>query len=122
VTLPGVVKEFEQVRATQVTADGRNFCVDEVLWVWDRDIGGSDQVVRALDCSRWMGSPGVVVAKRWSACRDARGDDVLGCIAEYIAATDPPVVACGNPEPMAMGKPVRVPVRDPGEKFDSSVV
>jgi hypothetical protein len=51
-----------------------------------------------------------------------RGDDVLGCIAEYIAATDPPVVACGNPEPMAMGKPVRVPVRDPGEKFDSSVV
>ncbi len=42
--------------------------------------------------------------------------------ATQITATDPPVAACGNPEPMAMDKPVRVPVRDPGEKFDSSVV
>lgn len=48
VTLPSVVKELEQLRPTQETADGRKFRVDEVLLVWDRGIRGSDEVVREL--------------------------------------------------------------------------
>src|SRR3954453_21222125 len=47
-TLPGVVKELEQLRSTQETPDGREFRVDEVVLVWDRGIGGSDEVVREL--------------------------------------------------------------------------
>lgn len=47
-TLPGVVKELEQLRSTQKTPGGREFRVDEVLLVWDRGIGGSDEVVRDL--------------------------------------------------------------------------
>jgi len=47
-TLPGVVKELEQLRSTQKTRDGREFRVDEVLLVWDRGIRGSDEVVREL--------------------------------------------------------------------------
>ena len=48
VTLPGVVKELEQLRSTQETPDGRKFRVDEVLLVWDRGIRGSEKVVREL--------------------------------------------------------------------------
>ncbi|WP_231639442.1 glycosyltransferase [Mycobacterium sp. Marseille-P9652] len=48
VTLPGVVKELEQLRSTQKTAEGRSFRVDEVLLVWDRGIAGSGEVVRKL--------------------------------------------------------------------------
>jgi polyisoprenyl-phosphate glycosyltransferase len=47
-TLPTVVKELEQLRSTQKTPDGREFRVDEVLLVWDRDVGGSEEVVRVL--------------------------------------------------------------------------
>lgn len=47
-TLPSVVKELEQLRSTQETADGRKFRVDEVLLVWDRGIRSSDEVVREL--------------------------------------------------------------------------
>jgi polyisoprenyl-phosphate glycosyltransferase len=47
-TLPGVVKELEQLRSTQETPEGRRFSVDEVLLVWDRGIRGSDEVVREL--------------------------------------------------------------------------
>jgi glycosyltransferase involved in cell wall biosynthesis len=45
-TLPGLVKELEQLRSTQTTPDGREFRVDEVLLVWDGGISGSDAVVR----------------------------------------------------------------------------
>ncbi|WP_241011024.1 glycosyltransferase [Mycobacterium camsae] len=48
VTLPDVVKELEQLRSTQETPAGRRFRVDEVLLVWDRGIGGSQEVVRQL--------------------------------------------------------------------------
>lgn len=48
VTLPGVVKELEQLRSTQETADGRKFRVDEVLLVWDRGVRGSAEAVREL--------------------------------------------------------------------------
>lgn len=48
VTLPGVVKELEQLRSTQKTPDGREFRVDEVLLVWDRGMHGSEEVVREL--------------------------------------------------------------------------
>ena len=48
-TLPGVIKELEQLRSQQVTPDGRAFHVDEVLLVWDRGIRGSDEAVRELD-------------------------------------------------------------------------
>lgn len=48
VTLPGVVNELEQLRSTQETPDGREFRVDEVLLVWDRGIGGSEEAVREL--------------------------------------------------------------------------
>jgi polyisoprenyl-phosphate glycosyltransferase len=48
VTLPGVLKELEQLRSTQETPDGREFRVDEVLLVWDRGIRGSEEVVREL--------------------------------------------------------------------------
>lgn len=48
VTLPGVVKELEQLRSIQQTPDGRQFRVDEVLLVWDRGIRGSEKVVREL--------------------------------------------------------------------------
>jgi polyisoprenyl-phosphate glycosyltransferase len=47
-TLPGVVKELEQLRSPQETPEGRRFSVDEVLLVWDRGIRGSDEVVREL--------------------------------------------------------------------------
>jgi glycosyltransferase involved in cell wall biosynthesis len=47
-TLPGVLKELEQLRSPQETPDGRGFRVDEVLLVWDRGIRGSEQVVREL--------------------------------------------------------------------------
>jgi glycosyltransferase involved in cell wall biosynthesis len=47
-TLPGLVKELEQHRSLQKTRDGRKFRVDEVLLVWDRGIGGSEEVVRDL--------------------------------------------------------------------------
>jgi glycosyltransferase involved in cell wall biosynthesis len=47
-TLPGVVKELEQLRSPQETPDGREFRVDEVLLVWDRGVGGSEEVVREL--------------------------------------------------------------------------
>jgi polyisoprenyl-phosphate glycosyltransferase len=47
-TLPGVVKELEQLRSTQETSDGRKFRVHEVLLVWDRGIRGSDEAVREL--------------------------------------------------------------------------
>ena len=47
-TLPGVVKELEQLRSTQKTRDGREFRVDELLLVWDRGIRGSDEAVREL--------------------------------------------------------------------------
>jgi polyisoprenyl-phosphate glycosyltransferase len=46
--LPGVVKELEQLRSPQQTPDGREFRVDEVLLVWDRGIGDSEDVVREL--------------------------------------------------------------------------
>lgn len=48
VTLPGVIKELEQLRSIQETPQGRRFRVDEVLLVWDRGIGGSHEVVRQL--------------------------------------------------------------------------
>ncbi|WP_255413381.1 glycosyltransferase [Mycobacterium sp. 4858] len=48
VTLPGVVKELNQLRSTQKTPNGREFRVDEVLLVWDRGIRGSEEVVREL--------------------------------------------------------------------------
>lgn len=48
VTLPGVIKELEQLRSVQETPEGRRFRVDEVLLVWDRGIGGSHEVVRDL--------------------------------------------------------------------------
>jgi polyisoprenyl-phosphate glycosyltransferase len=55
VTLPGVVKELEQLRSTQETSDGRQFRVDEVLLVWDRGIRGSEEVVRELAaCDEWV--------------------------------------------------------------------
>ncbi|ORW91909.1 mannosyltransferase [Mycobacterium sp. IEC1808] len=47
-TLAGVVKELEQLRSPQKTPDGRQFCVGEVLLVWDRGIRGTDRVVREL--------------------------------------------------------------------------
>jgi glycosyltransferase involved in cell wall biosynthesis len=47
-TLPGVLKELEQLRTPQETPDGREFRVDEVLLVWDRGIHGSEDVVREL--------------------------------------------------------------------------
>lgn len=47
-TLPGLLKELEQLRSPQRTADGRRFRVDEVLLVWDRGIRGSEDVVREL--------------------------------------------------------------------------
>lgn len=48
VTLPGVIKELEQLRSTQETPEGRKFRVDEVLLVWDRGVGASHEVVREL--------------------------------------------------------------------------
>lgn len=47
-TLPGVLKELEQLRSPRETPDGRGFRVDEVLLVWDRGIRGSEEVVREL--------------------------------------------------------------------------
>lgn len=48
VTLPGLIKELQLLRSTQETPDGRRFRVDEVLLVWDRGIGSSQEVVRQL--------------------------------------------------------------------------
>lgn len=48
VTLPGLVKEIEQLRSIQETPGGHKFCVEEVLLVWDRGVRGSEEVVREL--------------------------------------------------------------------------
>ena len=53
-TLPGVVKELEQLRSPQETPDGHEFRVDEVLLVWDRGIGDSEDVVRELARDEWV--------------------------------------------------------------------
>ena len=47
-TLPQLMRELEPLTKEQETPHGRNFRVEEVLLVWDRGPGRSDQVLRAL--------------------------------------------------------------------------
>jgi len=47
-TLPGLIKEIAALTETTQTPQDRHFRVDEVLLVWDRGPGGSDDVIRAL--------------------------------------------------------------------------
>ena len=47
-TLPGLMNELEVLTNTQVTAQGRPFAISEVLLVWDRGPGRSDEVIREL--------------------------------------------------------------------------
>lgn len=47
-TLPSLMAELEALTAPQVTPGGRPFRVAEVLLVWDRGPGRSDQVIRDL--------------------------------------------------------------------------
>jgi glycosyltransferase involved in cell wall biosynthesis len=48
VTLPALVAELASLHVPQSTQEGREFCVAEVLLVWDRGPGGSDEVIRSL--------------------------------------------------------------------------
>ena len=47
-TLPALMAEIEPLTHTQTTPGGREFCVEEVLLVWDRGPGSSDRVLRQL--------------------------------------------------------------------------
>lgn len=47
-TLPGLVRELEALTHVSRTPEGRSFHVQEVLLVWDRGPGGSDEVIRSL--------------------------------------------------------------------------
>jgi glycosyltransferase involved in cell wall biosynthesis len=48
-TLPGLIQELATLTESTQTPNGRDFRVDEVLLVWDRGPGGSDDVIRALE-------------------------------------------------------------------------
>lgn len=48
-TLSGLIKEIATLTETTQTPQGRDFRVDEVLLVWDRGPGGSDDAIRALE-------------------------------------------------------------------------
>ena len=47
-TLPELMAEIAPLTSEQTTPDGRRFKVDEVLLVWDRGPGNSDQILRQL--------------------------------------------------------------------------
>ena len=47
-TLPELMAEIAPLTSEQRTPDGRRFKVDEVLLVWDRGPGNSDQILRQL--------------------------------------------------------------------------
>ena len=47
-TLPALIGELQALTTTQRTPQGREFRVGEVLLVWDRGPGRSDQVIRQL--------------------------------------------------------------------------
>lgn len=47
-TLPALVEEIEALTVVSRTPEGRAFQVKEVLLVWDRGPGGSDQTIRTL--------------------------------------------------------------------------
>ena len=47
-TLPALMEELEAYTSPQTTPQGREFVVEEVLLVWDRGPGRSDQVLREL--------------------------------------------------------------------------
>ena len=47
-TLPSLMTELEKFTTTQLTPQGRPFAVSEVLLVWDRGPGRSDEVIREL--------------------------------------------------------------------------
>jgi glycosyltransferase involved in cell wall biosynthesis len=47
-TLPSLMAELEGLTNTQLTAQGRPFAISEVLLVWDRGPGRSDEVIREL--------------------------------------------------------------------------
>ena len=47
-TLPTLIRELQTLTTTQHSPQGREFRVGEVLLVWDRGPGRSDQVIRAL--------------------------------------------------------------------------
>lgn len=48
-TLPQLMRELQPLTSEQQTPGGRTFRIEEVLLVWDRGPGRSDQVLRALD-------------------------------------------------------------------------
>lgn len=47
-TLQTVIEELSALQKPQTTPEGRTFTVSEILLVWDRGPGGSDQVIRSL--------------------------------------------------------------------------
>ena len=47
-TLPALIAELAELTTPQVTPDGRPFAVTEVLLIWDRGPGRSDQAIREL--------------------------------------------------------------------------
>ena len=47
-TLPALMEELEAYTTPQTTPEGREFVVEEVLLVWDRGPGRSDQALREL--------------------------------------------------------------------------
>lgn len=47
-TLPGLISELSALHMPQTTPQGRAFRISEVLLVWDRGPGRSDEVIRAL--------------------------------------------------------------------------
>ena len=54
-TLPALIAELAGLHKTQVTRAGRSYRVSEVLLVWDRGPGRSDQVIRELQSAHdWV--------------------------------------------------------------------
>ncbi len=47
-TLPSLIQELASLTKAQITPEGREFAVCEVILVWDRGPGASDQTIREL--------------------------------------------------------------------------
>ena len=47
-TLPAIIEELSALHGPQTTPEGRSYAISEILLVWDRGPGSSDQVIRTL--------------------------------------------------------------------------
>ena len=89
-TLPQLLGELATLTAQQATPAGRKFAVTEVLLVWDRGPGRSDEIIRELKLqypfvrpiwlSRNFGQHAATLAGMTSASDDGRRRSTRSCV------------------------------------------